>query len=191
MADEKPRAKRSTKIAGKKARAKKSAKKENANESAAATRVAKAKSVVVKKASARKPVSIKKARVGKRAVLPPLPPPPTVSLKAARSPARRASRVKALLRNKGAVKTNLGACEAALCTEAALREKLRIAAPYLEIWLTRRDREKPDVLTPEAAFVRIWQWLTLRVMLDDRRVMTADLIEALFTEELGGERGGR
>jgi hypothetical protein len=183
MADEKPRAKRSAKIVVKKARAKKSAKKSGANKSAA-----KAKSIVVKKASARKPVSIKKARVGKRAVLPPLPPPPTVSLKATRSPVRRASRMTALLRNKGAVKASPTICEVALCTEAELREKLRIAAPYLEIWLARRDRETPDALTPEAAFVRIWQWLTLEAMLDDRRVVTAHLIEALFAEEVGEGR---
>jgi hypothetical protein len=191
MADEKPedRAKRSSKIASKKAGLRKSAQKDTSKKSAAKhLRNAKAKNLVLKKVSTRKPVSIKKARVGKRAVLPPLPPPPTVLLKATRSPMRRASRVKALLRNKGAVKAGPTACEVAVCTEEGLREKLRLAAPYVEIWLSRRDRETSDAPTPEAAFVRIWQWLTLEAMLEDRRIVTADLIDALFAEEAGRKR---
>jgi hypothetical protein len=97
-----------------------------------------AKSIVVKKIAARKPVPIKKARVGKRAVLPPLPPPPTAPLKWARSPARQGSRAKAAARNKVA-RRGLKA-EIASCTEAALREKLRLAAPYVAIWLGAAKR---------------------------------------------------
>jgi hypothetical protein len=182
MADDKPVSQASRKKADSKksvAGAKKLAKQ--------ALRSAKGKSVVVSKASARKPVSIKKARVGKRAVLPPLPPPLTVLFKA-RNPVRRGSSPKTLLRNKGAVKAGQTDCEVAICTEARLREKLRLAAPYIEIWLSRRDRETNDAPTPEAAFVRIWQWLTLETMLEDRRIVTADLIEALFAEEVRGER---
>lgn len=188
MADDKPedRAKRSSQASRKKAASKKSV--AGAKKSAKqALRSAKAKSVVVSKASARKPVSIKKARGGKRAVLPPLPPPLTVLFKA-RSRVRRGSSAKTLLRNKGAVKAGQTDCEVALCTEASLREKLRLAAPYIEIWLSRRDRETNDAPMPEAAFVRIWQWLTLGAMLDDRRIVSADLIEALFAEEVRNER---
>ncbi len=189
MADEKPedRAKRSSKAAGKKAASNKSAKKAGAKKSKLAPRGAKAKSIALNKVSARKPVAISRARVGKRAILPRLPPPQTVLLKA-RSSGRRESRVKTLLRNKGAAKASPAAREVAVCTEAALREKLRIAAPYVEIWLSRRDSETLDAPTPEAAFVRIWQWLTLGTRLDDRRIVTADLIDILFAEEIGGER---
>jgi hypothetical protein len=193
MADEKleDRAKRSSKAARKKAASKKSAKKDGLKKSAAkqALRGAKAKSVVLKKVSTRKPVSSRTARVGKRAILPPLPPPPTVLLKATRNPVRRPSRVNALLRNKGAVKSSRAAYEVAVCTEAALREKLRIAAPYVEIWRSRRDSETSalDAPTPEAAFVRIWQWLTLEAVLDDRRIVTPDLIDALFADEVRGD----
>lgn len=191
MADEQPedRAKKSSKAAGKKAASKKSAKKDSEKKSAAeqAPRAAKSENVVVKKISARKPIPIKTARVGKRAILPRLPPPQTVLLKA-RNQGRRASRLKTLLRNKGAVKSSPAACEVAVCTEAALREKLRIAAPYVEIWLSRRDISALDAPTPEAAFVRIWRWLTLEARLDDRRIVTADLIDRLFAEEVGGER---
>ncbi len=138
----------------------------------------------IKKIVARKPVPLDKARAGKRALLPPLPPPPTVLLKAARSPVRRASRVKALLRNKGAVKASPAVSAVAQCTEAALREKLRTAAPYIELWLSR-DGAAADAPSPEAAFVRIWQWLTLETLLEDRRAVNGDLIKALFAEEVG------
>jgi hypothetical protein len=184
MADETPEERK--KAAGKKASKKKSAKKpvkKAASKPEARTKGA-AKSFVGKKTATRKPVPIKTARVGNRAVLPRLPPPPTMPLKSTRSPARRASRVNALLRNKGAVKTSPAVCEGGVCTEAALREKLRLAAPYIEIWLARRDSEALDAAT--AAFVRIWQWLTLEAMLDDRRVVTLDLLDALFAEESGG-----
>ncbi len=194
MADEKleDRAKRPSEAAGKKAASKKSAKKADLKKSAAkqTSRSAKSKSVVANKVATRKPVSSRTARVRKRAILPPLPPPTTLMSKATRGPMRRASRVNALLRNKGAVKSGPAACEVAVCTEAALREKLRIAAPYIEIWLSRRDSETSalDAPTPEAAFVRIWQWLTLEAMLDDRRTVTADLIDALFADVVRGER---
>jgi hypothetical protein len=176
MADEQDSGKR---LKANKTDSKKSVKKVAAKKSAA--KRASRGAIVVKKAAPRKPVPIKKARVGKRAVLPPLPPPTTLSLKATRSPVRRVSRVEALLRNKGAVKTN-PTFEIAACTEAALREKLRLAAPYVELWLSRHESEAGGP-TPEAAFVRIWQWLTLEARLDDRRIVTGELIQALFAEE--------
>lgn len=186
MADGKNRAKRSQ-TAARKARAKSPKNAKRAHKKArikepAAEQVRVTK-LLVNKAATRKPVPIKKARVRKSAILPPLPPPPTVIVKATRAPLRRASRVKALLRNKGAVKSGPAAGETALCSEAALREKLRLAAPYLQLWLSRRYSGAPDAPTPEAAFVRIWQWMTMGTMLEDRRVVTADLVGALFAEE--------
>lgn len=140
-----------------------------------------------KKIAPRKPVPIKTARVGKRALLPPLPPPPAVLVTPTHSPVRRASRLKALLRNKGAVKASPAVSEIVTCTEAGLREKLRIAAPYVALWLARRDREETgfDGTTPEAAFVRLWQWLMLEAMLEDRRTVTLDLLDRLLSEEIG------
>jgi hypothetical protein len=186
MADERKNARRSRL---RKAASKKSAKfaKKTGTKKAGAKKSAAKRSprgVASKKMATRKPVPMKKARVGKRAILPPLPPPPTVLLKAARSPVRRASRVKALLRNKGAVKPNPVVAGVAHCTEAGLREKLRLAAPYVELWLSRQTNEPSDAPSPEAAFVRIWQWLTLEAMLEDRRAIDGDLIKALFAEEI-------
>jgi hypothetical protein len=45
-----------------------------------------------------------------------------------------------------------------------LRQKLRLAAPYLELWLAQANESatEADESTPVAAFVRIWQWLMLR-----------------------------
>ncbi len=188
MADEKDNAKRSK---ARKADSKRSARAAKKTEKIGVRKIGAKKSpakrasrLAVKKIASRKPVPIDKARVGKRAVLPPLPPPPTVLLKAARSPVRRASRVKALLRNKGAVKASPAVSAVAHCTEAALREKLRLAAPYVALWLSRQDGEPIDAPSPEAAFVRIWQWLTLEAMLEDRRTVNGELVKALFAEEL-------
>ncbi|HLH10666.1 MAG TPA: hypothetical protein VKV77_02170 [Methylovirgula sp.] len=169
----------------KKAKARTRAKKSAKKPQKAAPKKAKAavKRAVAKKAPTRKPVPIKKARVGKRAILPRLPPLATVLSNPARSPVRRASRVKALLRNKGAIKRNPAVHEIVVCSEAVLREKLRLAAPYLALWLARRKEAEADAA--EAAFVRIWQWLTLEATLDDQRVVTPDLIGALFAEETG------
>jgi hypothetical protein len=188
MADERDGAKRSKAGKAHSRKSAKSARKTGAKKVSAKKSAAKRVSrgaVAIKKTATRKPVPIKKARVGKRALLPPLPPPPTVLLKATRSPMRRASRVKALLRNKGAVKASPAVSAVARCTETALREKLRLAAPYVELWLSRGDGGPADALSPEAAFVRIWQWLTLETALEDRRAVNGDLIRALFAEEIG------
>jgi hypothetical protein len=145
------------------------------------------KKAVAKKIVARKSVPIKTARVSKRALLPPLPPPPTAPLKAARSAARHPSRAKAASRAK-ITKTGRAVFEIPACTEAVLRQKLRLAAPYVELWLAQKENvlTEADGLTPEAAFVRLWQWLMLEVRLDGGQIMiTPDLIEKLFTEEMG------
>ncbi|MGP8232593.1 MAG: hypothetical protein ACLQL2_08000 [Methylovirgula sp.] len=146
-----------------------------------------AKPAAARKITARKSVPIKTARVSKRALLPPLPPPPTSPLKAARSAARHPSRSKALGRAKVA-KRGRAVFEIPACTEVVLRQKLRLAAPYVELWLVQRETvlAEADGLTPEAAFVRIWQWLMLEAALEGGQVViTPDLVEKLFAEEMG------
>jgi hypothetical protein len=142
-----------------------------------------AKSIAVKKIPARKSVPIKKARVSKRALLPPLPPPASAR-KPARSPARVPSRAKALGRAKNS--NGKSVHEIPACTEVVLRQKLRLAAPYVELWLTQKVSTPENETTPEAAFVRIWQWLMLAAALEGSRVViTPDLVQKLFAEEMG------
>lgn len=140
-----------------------------------------------KKAVARKSVSIKTARVSKRAVLPPLPPPSLFAAQAKRSAARISSRAKVLGRAR-AVKTGKAVFDIPACTEAELRQKLRLAAPYLELWLARASESSLETgaATSEAAFVRIWQWLMLEATLDGSHVViTPELVKKLFDEEIG------
>jgi len=132
-------------------------------------------------------VPIKTARVSKRALLPPLPPPPVPPLQAKRSAARVSSRAKVLGRAR-AVKTEKAVFDIPVCTETVLRQKLRLAAPYLELWLAQANESatEADESTPVAAFVRIWQWLMLAATLDGSHVViTPDLVEKLFAEEMG------
>ena len=143
------------------------------------------KSSAIKKIPARKSVPIKKARVSKRALLPPLPPPASAR-KTARSLARSPSRTKALGRAKtGGMSKSVH--EIPACTEVVLRQKLRLAAPYIELWLMLKDGARvQEGTTPEAAFVRIWQWLMLAAALEGSRVViTPDLVQKLFAEEMG------
>jgi hypothetical protein len=144
------------------------------------------KSSAAKKISARKSVPIKKARVSKRALLPPLPPAASAR-KTPRSPARSASRATALGRGKADAKAGKAVCEIPACTEVVLRQKLRLAAPYIELWLVQKDGARVEGgTTPEAAFVRIWQWLMLAAALEGSRVViTPDLVQKLFAEEMG------
>ncbi len=168
-------AKAAKKPVAKKVAAKASAKK-------TATKPAAAKNI-----TARKSVPIKTARVSKRALLPPLPPPPTSPLKAARSGARAVSRATAHSRSKSR-KAGRALFEIPACTEVVLRQKLRLASPYVELWLAQRESVLVEIdgLTPEAAFVRIWQWLMLEATLEGGRVViTPDLVEKLFAEEMG------
>jgi hypothetical protein len=86
------------------------------------------------------------------------------------------------------VKAGAAVFDIPACTEAVLRQKLRLAAPYLELWLARVSAPavEAEVATPEAAFVRIWQWLMLAATLDGSHVViTPNLVEKLFIEEMG------
>lgn len=97
------------------------------------------------------------------------------------------SRAKVLGRMR-VMKAGKAAFDIPACTETVLRQKLRLAAPYLELWLARVNvpAAEADALTPEAAFVRIWQWLMLEATLDGSHVViTPDLVEKLLAEEMG------
>jgi hypothetical protein len=169
------------KAAAKKAPLKKSAAKKVTAKSTA--RSVAAKSLAVQKNPARKSVPIKTARVSKRALLPPLPPPASAR-KAVRSPSRLPSRTKTLGRAKTGV--NKAIHEIPACTEGVLRQKLRLAAPYIELWITQKVGAPEDETTSEAAFVRIWQWLLLAAALEGSHVViTPDLVRKLFAEEMG------
>ncbi|HEY0144919.1 MAG: hypothetical protein WDN29_05075 [Methylovirgula sp.] len=159
-------------------------KKSIAKKAAAKRAKSTAKSPAAKKIPARKSVPIKKARVSKRAFLPPLPPPASAR-KTPRSPARSPSRAKALGRAKtGSISKTV--CEIPACTEGVLRQKLRLAAPYVELWLAQKVSTPEDETTPEAAFVRVWQWLMLAAALEGSHVViTPDLVQKLFAEEMG------
>jgi hypothetical protein len=159
-------------------------KKSAAKKSAAKRAKSAAKSITAKAVPARKSVPIKKARVSKRALLPPLPPPAS-SRKTARSPARVPSRAKTLGRAK--TSSSRAVHEIPACTEVVLRQKLRLAAPYIELWLVQKDGARVEEgATPEAAFVRVWQWLMLEAALEGSHVViTPDLVQKLFAEEMG------
>lgn len=184
MADNKPKQRKSkkpTSRAAKKTRV--PAKKKTPVKKTAARSAAKTLSG---KVGARKSVPIKTARVSKRALLPRLPP-PVASSQAKRSAARVPSRAKVLGRAR-AVRSSKAVFNIPACTELALREKLRLAAPYLQLWLARASApaNEADSLTPEAAFVRIWQWLMLEAVLEGSHVViTPDLVQKLFAEEMG------
>ena len=95
------------------------------------------------------------------------------------------SRAKAL--GRGNAKAGQAVCEIPACTEVVLRQKLRLAAPYMELWLLQKDSARVEEgTTPEAAFVRIWQWLMLAAALEGSHVViTPDLVQKLFAEEMG------
>jgi hypothetical protein len=50
------------------------------------------------------------------------------------------------------------------------------------------ENAETDTPSPEAAFARIWQWFGLEAVLEDRRIVTLDLLDMLFAEEVGGGR---
>jgi malate synthase len=74
-------------------------------------------------------------------------------------------------------------------TEAGLRENIRVGVQYLEAWLRGRGAVPlynlmEDAATAEISRTQIWQWLRLKATLDDGRVVTPQLFEALFADEL-------
>jgi malate synthase len=74
-------------------------------------------------------------------------------------------------------------------TEAGLRENIRVGVQYLEAWLRGRGAVPlynlmEDAATAEISRAQVWQWLHLKAELDDGRVVTPELFEALFEAEL-------
>jgi malate synthase len=83
-------------------------------------------------------------------------------------------------------------------TEQGLRLNARVGIQYIEAWL-RGIGAVPlynlmeDAATAEISRAQVWQWLHHGAALDDGRVVTPDLIEAVIEEEMrriGEEVGG-
>jgi malate synthase len=74
-------------------------------------------------------------------------------------------------------------------TEAGLREDIRVGVQYLEAWLRGRGAVPlynlmEDAATAEISRAQIWQWLYQKATLDDGRVVTPDLFNAIYADEL-------
>ncbi len=74
-------------------------------------------------------------------------------------------------------------------SEAGLRENIRVGVQYIEAWLRGRGAVPlynlmEDAATAEISRTQIWQWLQQGAKLDDGRVVTPDLFDALFEDEL-------
>jgi hypothetical protein len=117
----------------------------------------------------------------KRSQLPPLPPPLAPPKKASRSPARRAIGLSTV-----GHRTTPGLGEP--LSESELREKMRLASTYIETWLNRRIVFAAEVTAPEDAWAQVWLWLKQTTMLDDGRMLTQDLFEALYVDEMTQDR---
>jgi len=135
------------------------------------------------KASLPRPVRAAAARA-KLSLLPPLPPPLTAQpKKLSRSPARRAICTStAAQKNAG----QTGSIEP--LSESELREKLRLASTYVDSWLSRRTLFAAEVTAPEDAWAQVWLWLKRAAVLDDGRVLTQELFEAIYTDEIASAR---
>jgi malate synthase len=73
-------------------------------------------------------------------------------------------------------------------TEEGLRENIRVGVQYIEAWLRGRGAVPiynlmEDAATAEISRAQVWQWLHLKVKLDDGREATP----AMFREALKGE----
>jgi malate synthase len=74
-------------------------------------------------------------------------------------------------------------------TEAGLRENIRVGVRYIEAWLRGRGAVPlynlmEDAATAEISRAQIWQWLFQKAALDDGRVVTPELLESIYTDEL-------
>ena len=110
--------------------------------------------------------------------LPPLPLPFAVSpKKISRSPARRAICATTVVQRGAAAAPEP-------LSEGDLREMMRLASTYIDTWLNRRILFAPEVMAPEDAWAQIWLWLKRAAALDDGRVLTQELLEALYADEM-------
>jgi hypothetical protein len=118
----------------------------------------------------------------KTSILPPLPPPFTAPpKKVSRSPVRRA-----VCAVTAAQKSVASGCESV--SEADLREKMRVASAYIDSWLNRRLVFAPEVTAPEDAWAQIWLWLKRASLINDGRILSLDLFEALYADEMAKSR---
>jgi malate synthase len=74
-------------------------------------------------------------------------------------------------------------------TEAGLRENIRVGVQYIEAWLRGRGAVPlynlmEDAATAEISRAQIWQWIAQKAKLEDGRVVTAELFQALLAEEM-------
>ena len=74
-------------------------------------------------------------------------------------------------------------------TEAGLRENIRVGVQYLEAWLRGRGAVPlynlmEDAATAEISRAQVWQWLHLKAELDDGRVVTPELFQSAFADEM-------
>jgi malate synthase len=69
-------------------------------------------------------------------------------------------------------------------SEADLREMMRLASTYIDTWLNRRILFAPEVTAPEDAWAQVWLWLKRAAQLDDGRILTQELLEALYADEM-------
>jgi malate synthase len=74
-------------------------------------------------------------------------------------------------------------------TELGLRENIRVGVQYIEAWLRGRGAVPlynlmEDAATAEISRAQIWQWIQLGAELDDGRIVTPALFEAVLAEEM-------
>ena len=74
-------------------------------------------------------------------------------------------------------------------TEAGVRENIRVGVQYIAAWLGGRGAVPlynlmEDAATAEICRTQLWQWLRFAAPLDDGRVLTPDLFDALLAEEM-------
>ncbi|GAB3121423.1 malate synthase A [Streptomyces calidiresistens] len=74
-------------------------------------------------------------------------------------------------------------------TLAGLRNAVQVGTRYLRSWLAGRGAVAvfdlmEDVATAEISRSQLWQWIDARVVLDDGRTVTADLVREVAAEEL-------
>lgn len=79
-------------------------------------------------------------------------------------------------------------------SEEGMRMNIRVGVQYIEAWL-RGNGAVPlynlmeDAATAEISRTQVWQWIKHGAKLDDGRAVTAELFEALLTDEMTKLRG--
>ena len=79
-------------------------------------------------------------------------------------------------------------------SEAGLRENIRVGVQYIEAWLRGLGAVPlynlmEDAATAEISRAQVWQWLCQRATLDDGRVVTPALFEAVMADEMAKVAG--